>query len=209
MPRRVRVKSVSAGWGPLKADVEVRESDRAVLHPLFVALRDRRAILYPAGAQSHQRYIVASVGEIRAELTDALAALGPDSAAAEWVERLRVACRKFLDAVGATREDAEPDPNLIAAASELRAVVRTVANHVSAVYRLSAAAALVDEMDHVDRAAELAAGVAVSAEAGAVTGFVGAPGLVLPGGLVGKLSASKLRERRGRSPGSPPPTRDT
>ena len=101
-----------------------------------------------------QRYIVASIEEIRAKLTDTLATLGPDSEAAPWLEKMRVACREFLDATAATRNSAEPDPDLEPALHQLRDMVRTVANHVSALYRLPSAAALVDEMNESDRNAE-------------------------------------------------------
>lgn len=154
--RRLRLKSISAGFGPLKADVEIQEGDRTVLHPLFVTLRDRRAILYAPRGRMDQHYIAISVEEVRAKITETLAQLGPDSEAAVWLEKMRVACREFLDAIAGTRNLPDPDPDLEPALHQLRDMVRTVADHVSSVYRLPSAAALVEEMNESDR---IAAGV--------------------------------------------------
>jgi hypothetical protein len=119
-----------------------------------------------------QGYIALSIDEIRSKITDTLTHLGPDSEAAEWLEKMRVACREFLDAIAGTRTSPDPDPDLEPALQQLREMFRSVAEHVSAVYRLPSAAALVEEMDAFDRlAAEFEAGTIKAG--GAVAGDQG------------------------------------
>jgi hypothetical protein len=154
MARRLRLKSLSPGWGPLHGNIDIAPSDREILHPLFVLLRDRRALLNAPHGRSDAPYVTASIEDIRQRLTETLSRLDPSSEAAPWVERMRSACREYLDAVHATRQGTAPPTDFEPALTQLREMFRTVALHVSAVYKLPAAAQLVDEMNEADRRAE-------------------------------------------------------
>jgi hypothetical protein len=147
----MRLKGFSPGWGPLQANLEVTASDRDVLHPLFVLLRDRRALLYAPHGRADVYNVTRSIEDIRGALTETLSRLDPNSEAAPWVEQMRSACREYLDAVGAVDEGTAPPTDFDFALAQLRQMFRTVALHVSAVYRLPAAGQLVDEMDEADR----------------------------------------------------------
>jgi hypothetical protein len=144
---RLTLKSLRAGIGPLSGEVALRPGERDVLNPLFVLLRDRRALLEPTSTRyADMAYITQSVKDVREALTEALGKLGPNAEARVWLEKLRAACREFLTAAEseqyANAEWVEFQPALV----QPRSAFREVANHVAAYYRLPAARELADEM---------------------------------------------------------------
>ena len=154
---RFRLKSLRAGWGPIGTEVEVKPGERDVLHPLFVVLRDRRALLYSPIGREHL-YVVASIEQIRDELTATLKALGPDSDVRLWIEKLRAACREYLDAAdvvnrgeGMTGLEQETGLDLAGALAELREAFRILAEHVAAIYKLPVARELANDIRQADQ----------------------------------------------------------
>jgi HEAT repeat protein len=148
--RRLRLKSLRAGLGPIGAEVELTQGDRDVLHPLFVVLRDRRALLYPAEGREDWEFVRQSVAEIRAELTRTLTQLPPESAVAPWLEVLRRACREYLDAVAKVGGSSPVSTDFAQALSELRDSFREISGWVAFKYELPAAQALVEEMASIE-----------------------------------------------------------
>lgn len=144
---RFKLKALRAGWGPLGGEFEIKPGEREILNPLFVVLRDRRALLSPAWGRSPQRsYVTESIKTIRDELTSTLRQLDPDSAARPWVEQLRAACREFLTEVESRGDEEALMHDFEVALAQLRSAFLTVANHAAAYYRIPAARELADEM---------------------------------------------------------------
>jgi hypothetical protein len=110
---------------------------------------------------------VASVEAIRAKITETLTQLGPDSEAAVWLEKMRMACREFLDDMATARHLPDAPPDLEPALHQLRDMFRTVAEHVSTIYRLPSATELVEEMNRADSIAS-----SLEETAAAVAGFL-------------------------------------
>jgi hypothetical protein len=150
--RRLKLKTLRAGLGPIGAEVEVTQSERDVLHPLFVTLRDKRALLHASHGRADSEYVTRSIELIREELTSALKALGPDSAVARWIENMRNACREYLDAVAEARHRTDPGTDFTLALGQLRRSFREVAELVDSQYDLPSARELIDEMDRADEA---------------------------------------------------------
>jgi hypothetical protein len=148
--RRFKLRSLRAGLGPVGAEVEIKPADRDHLHPLFVVLRDKRALLDAPQGREDSEYVTRSIETIRDELTTPLKALDPDSAVAPWIETLRSACREYLDAVAETRHRADRNMDFALALAELRASFRQVAEQVARRYDLPAARELAQEMDRAD-----------------------------------------------------------
>jgi hypothetical protein len=187
---RFRLKTLKAGWGPLSADIEVKPRDREVLHPLFEVLRDRRALLHPPSGRTEQMsHVTESVKEIRAELTETLKKLDPDSAAREWVETLRAACREYLSAV--ERSAGVPTVDFEPALRQLRSAFYSAACHAAKTYNLAAAEELAEEMaahgDISKRAAEAKPTLVSTADLTTATGSPKAPDQWEPELLRGRI----------------------
>ena len=148
---RFKLKSVRAGWGPLAAELEPQPGERDQLHPLFVFLRDRRALLDASRDRAYTPYVTESVESIREELTTTLKALPPDAAAAPRLETLRKACREYLDAVASTHEEsATTAADFASALSQLRASFYEIAEWVGERYGLPSAIELAADMRAAD-----------------------------------------------------------
>jgi hypothetical protein len=148
---RFRLKSLRAGLGPLAAEFEPQPGERDQLHPLFVFLRDRRALLDASRERAYTPYVTESIESIREELTTTLKALPPDAAAAPRLETLRNACREYLDAVGSTDEQtAETAAGFASALGQLRASFYEVAEWVGERYELPSASELAADMRAAD-----------------------------------------------------------
>ena len=148
---RLKLKSLRAGWGPLAAEFEPQPGEREQLHPLFVFLRDRRALLDASRERAYTPYVTESIESIREELTTTLKALPPDAAAAPRLETLRKACREYLDAVGSADEpSAEAAADFASALSQLRASFYEVADWVGEHYEVPAASELAADMRAAD-----------------------------------------------------------
>jgi hypothetical protein len=124
--------------------MEVTSSERDLLHPLFVALRDRRALLRPAQTPVDEPEITVSIEAIRADLTAALKSLGPDAPGAGEVELLRQACRAYLDTVGHPCVDREMAVE--SALEQLQGAFRETAAALATDYDLPSARELAHEM---------------------------------------------------------------
>jgi hypothetical protein len=57
--RRFKLRSLRAGLGPVGAEVEIKPADRDHLHPLFVVLRDKRALLDAPHGREDSEYVTA------------------------------------------------------------------------------------------------------------------------------------------------------
>jgi hypothetical protein len=137
----LRFKNVTLSLAGPAVSFERVPSDRAVLKPLFVELKDRRALLHHHVRPPHQvPHVTASIREIRELLVEARKQLKAGTDAAEWVDAMAAACRAYLDAVetfdspdGPEVEDRyEFEPAL----REVRDFFRTAGEHVQAAYRL-------------------------------------------------------------------------
>ena len=61
--KRIRLKSLGGRLGPFSGDVEIKPGDGEALDPLFVVLRDRRALLRPASGRAPDlSYVVITSG---------------------------------------------------------------------------------------------------------------------------------------------------
>jgi hypothetical protein len=143
--RRLKLTGLRAGLGPFGAEMRVSKSERDLLHPLFVILRDKRALLYATQGRTDREEVTRSVEAIRGDLTFALKALGPDAVAAGELERLRRACREYLDAVAGSR-NGDPVDDFALALDRLRASFREVASAIASDYDLPSAGELVEEL---------------------------------------------------------------
>lgn len=142
-----KLKTLKAGWGPIGGDFDIGPGDREILNPLFVVLRDKRALIESSWRREPQMpYVIESIKTIRTELTTALTHLSPDSEAAPWVEKLRAACREFLTAVESNHGAELPLEEFQPALAQLRAAFQQVTNHAAAYYRIPAARDLADDM---------------------------------------------------------------
>jgi hypothetical protein len=148
--RRVKLKSLRAGVGPFGAEVEIGPADRDQLHPLFVVLRDRRALLDAPEGREDNPYVVQSINEIRLVLTETLTRLGPDSDARQWVEQMRAACREFLTEVEQVQRDPAERADFSLALAQLREMFLAVAEHVATKYGLVEAQELARAMRAAD-----------------------------------------------------------
>lgn len=89
-----RIGGVSAfGFG---VSLTLPEADRTIVRELLVFLEDRRA-LYVGAIWEQPQHVVASVLEMRKELTAALKRVSDKSPAQEGCRLMRAACREFLD----------------------------------------------------------------------------------------------------------------
>jgi hypothetical protein len=145
--RRFKIQRLRLGLGPIAAEAEVTRSERDLLHPLFVVLRDKRPLLYPSRCRADSEDVTRSIEAVRADLTSALKSLGPDSAVAAKIEMLRKACREYLDAASETRHHTYPAIDLSLALSQLRSSFREVAESVGSKYGLASALELAEDMD--------------------------------------------------------------
>lgn len=75
------------------------EDTRDIVRSLVAFLEDRRALYTDYNVET-PLFVVQSVLEIRAQLTDVLRACPEDANLTEPIRAMRAACRKFLDAVG-------------------------------------------------------------------------------------------------------------
>jgi hypothetical protein len=170
--RRLKLKSLRAGLGPMSAEIEVVSGERELLHPLFVVLRDKRALLDAPHGREDSEYVTQSIETVREELTTALKSLGPDSSASSWLEILRKACREYLDAVAQVHMSGDGDTDFAPALTDLRMSFREIANYVGDRYDLPVARDLVQEMSEAD---ELAAGSTKALEGSVVETLEPAP----------------------------------
>jgi hypothetical protein len=83
------------GVSPWGAQWEYREGDREILRRLFVSLDDRLVLSAPFDAEN-PTHVVASIQEIRRELTETLKRLPEGSSAVEAVRDMRAECAKFV-----------------------------------------------------------------------------------------------------------------
>ena len=134
----------------MSAEVEITPGERNLLHPLFVVLRDKRALLDAPHGREDSDYVTSSIQDIREELTTALKTLGPDSPASPWLEVLRKACREYLDAIAQTRARADPATDFAPALGQLRASFWEIAERVADRYDLPSARELAVEMAEAD-----------------------------------------------------------
>ena len=128
--RRLKLTGLRAGWGPFAAEMRVTRSERDLLHPLFVVLRDKRPLFASAQCRADNEEVTQSVEAIRQDLTFALQALGPDAAAAAELELLRRACREYLDAVPGNH-NGHPSDDFALALDRLRASFLEVASAIA------------------------------------------------------------------------------
>jgi hypothetical protein len=149
----VRLKSLKAGFGPLGGEFEIAPHERELLHPLFVVLRDKRALLYAPYGREDTPYVTESIKDIRQDLTTTLKELGPDAGATSRLETLRRACREYLDAAASHGGPGAQALDFGPALADLRTAFRTVAAEFADRYDLSAARELVEEIDRADEAA--------------------------------------------------------
>lgn len=92
--RLSRIGGVSAfGFG---VSLKLPEADRTIVRELLVFLEDRRA-LYVGAIWEQPQHVVASVLEMRKELTTALKRVSDKSPAQEGCRLMRAACREFLE----------------------------------------------------------------------------------------------------------------
>lgn len=137
----LRFKNVTLSLAGPAVSFERVPSDREILKPLFVELKDRRALLHHYVRPPHQvPHVTESIRDIRALLVDTRKQLKAGTDAAEWVDAMAAACRAYLGAVetfdspdrveGPERYEFEP------ALREMRDFFRTAGEHVQAVYRL-------------------------------------------------------------------------
>jgi hypothetical protein len=154
--RLTAFKNVTLSLARPAASFERVPSDREVLKPLFVELKDRRALLHHHVRPPHQvPHVTGSIREIRALLVDTRKQLKAGTDAAVWVDAMPTACRAYLGAVekfdsrdgleGPERYGFEP------ALREVRDFFRTAGEHVQAVYRLPDARELVLMIYDYDR----------------------------------------------------------
>ena len=93
----------------------------------------------------------AAVQQIREELVKTRKQLEGGRDAAEWVDAMTKACRRFLDVAEAFDEEAHFEPNFEPALRELREFIRSAAKHFGSDYDLQEARQLVNEMYEEDR----------------------------------------------------------
>jgi hypothetical protein len=148
--RRFRLKSLRAGVAAFGAEIEVRPGERELLHPLFVVLRDKRALLYAPHGREDTEYVTRSIESIREELTTSLKGLDPASGVVPLLEMLRRACREYLDIVAANRGARVADADFSAALGDLRKALREVAEDIADLYALPTARELANEMRQAD-----------------------------------------------------------
>lgn len=163
--RRFKLKSLRAGLGPMSAEVEVARGERDLLHPLFVVLRDKRALLDAPHGREDSEYVTASIETIREELTTVLKTLSPDSPVLPWLEVLRKACREYLDAIAHARRRTHRDTDFTPALAQLRASFLEIAQRVADRYDLSSARELAVEMAEADALAPSTEHVSVTRSA--------------------------------------------
>ena len=92
-----------------------------------------------------------SLQQIREELVKTRKQLEGGRDAAEWVDAMTKACRRFLDLAEAFDEEADFEPNFEPALRELREFIRSAAKHFGSDYDLQDARQLVNEMYEEDR----------------------------------------------------------
>ncbi len=126
-------------WTPPQLDIDTARR-------LLTSLEDRRMLFEPS-AWRHPPYVVASVQQVRADLTQVLHEVGHDvdrgTPLGEGAVAMRAACRKFLTQIGPVGfqprgSDASYDEvqleTLMTALGELRAVFGIHIARISAAY---------------------------------------------------------------------------
>jgi hypothetical protein len=104
LPRRARGRSRPrlTGLSILLAGAswDWTESERDAVRDLVIFLEDRRALSAPHHRE-YSEHVIASVLEIRAELTKTLQRMPESAKSASLLRDMRSACSVFLDAIGA------------------------------------------------------------------------------------------------------------
>lgn len=146
------LKSLTVGWPP-NATLERTSGEEEPLHELFVFLEDARLLTRGYGIRAGIADLDAlrtRVDDIRSRLYTALAALPPRAPIAEWLRKLRDACRDIIDEANEVireSDTAAAHPSDFApAVDKLREAFREVAAHIFALYRLPAAGNLADRI---------------------------------------------------------------
>lgn len=89
-----RIKGISTPFGGISFDLNDTEKD--VIRELFIYLEDRRVLFNPYELES-PNYVLQSIVQIRDYLTKILIRLDDDSNLAEFIRKMRAACRKLME----------------------------------------------------------------------------------------------------------------
>lgn len=144
-----KIQSLTVGWPP-NVTLTPRVPDKDVLHALFAFLSDKRVLLVGYGGSSgidDVDDLAVRIDALRARLLDAVSALPPGNAVAEWLHKLQLACHELLGKVyeeqnSKVRRATEAD--IAPAVDEMRDAFQLLAARVAETYDLPTAARLRD-----------------------------------------------------------------
>ena len=151
VPARRKPRVTSVGAFGLSVGWDFAATDGEIVRQLLVFLEDRRALSY-SNMREDDRYVTESVLKIRAELTETLRRLTPESGAAKSVRALRDACLDYLDRTQGL-PDFTMDSRFINALGELRRIFATYLRILADRYQITVEwplAALLNDADGDD-----------------------------------------------------------